>query len=298
MAYKRPRGEHRFASIEHEVLAFWDAHGVFARSLEPGPSQRPFVFYEGPPTANGLPHNGHVLTRVVKDLFPRYKAMRGFHVPRKAGWDTHGLPVEVEVEKELGIHGKAEIERYGVEPFTRRCIESVFRYTEEWERLTRRIGFWIDLPSAYVTYHRAYVESVWWALSELHRKGLLYRGHKVVWWWPQGGTALSSAEVGLGYKTVDDPEVVVRFRSVSRPGVSYLAWTTTPWTLPSNCALAVRADLPYVLARVTRDGTTEKVILAESLVERVLGPVAAPDPEGGDGVTVLERFAGRALAGE
>ncbi len=289
MGYQRPRGEHRFAAVEREILDFWKSHDVFHRSLERTAGGPRFVFYEGPPTANGLPHNGHVLTRVVKDLFPRYRAMRGCDVPRKAGWDTHGLPVEVEVEKELGIHGKEEIERYGVEPFTRRCIESVFRYTEEWERLTERIGFWIDLPSAYVTFHRPYVESVWWALAELHRKGLLYRGHKVVWWWPQGGTALSSAEVGLGYKTVDDPEVIARFRSTTRPGVSYLAWTTTPWTLPSNCALAVRSDLEYVLAEVTRDEKVERVIVAAALVERVLGP---------EGVTVLERFPGRALVGE
>ena len=289
MAYQRPRGDHRFSAVERDVLDFWRDADVFHRSLESRRGGPRFVFYEGPPTANGLPHNGHVLTRVVKDLFPRYKAMRGFDVPRKAGWDTHGLPVEVEVEKELGIHGKAEIEAYGIEPFTRRCIDSVFRYTKEWEELTRRIGFWIDLPSAYVTFHKSYVESVWWALSELHRKGLLYRGHKVVWWWPQGGTALSSGEVGLGYKTVDDPAVVARFRSVARPGVSYLAWTTTPWTLPSNCALAVRADLEYVRARIERDGAREDVIVAAALVEKICGA---------EGVEIVERFPGSALVGE
>ncbi len=290
MPYARPRGEHRFAETERRILEFWKEKDVFRRSLalrEGGPR---FVFYEGPPTANGLPHNGHVLTRVIKDLFPRFRAMRGYDVPRKAGWDTHGLPVEVEVEKELGIHGKDEIERYGVEPFTKRCIESVFRYTEEWERLTERIGFWIDLSAAYVTFHRSYVESVWWALSELHRKGLLYRGHKVVWWWPQGGTALSSAEVGLGYREVDDPEVIVRFRSRSRPGVSYLAWTTTPWTLPSNVALAVRPDMDYVLAEVDDgSGGRERVIVAASLAEQVLA---------GKEWRELERFPGRALVGE
>ncbi|NJN64753.1 MAG: isoleucine--tRNA ligase [Acidobacteria bacterium] len=289
MPYSRPRGEHRFADIEREILRYWKERAIFHRSLEKTRDGKRFVFYEGPPTANGLPHNGHVLTRVVKDLFPRYRSMRGEHVPRKAGWDTHGLPVEVEVEKELGIHGKGEIEAYGVEPFTKRCIESVFRYTEEWERLTERIGFWVDLPQAYVTFHRPYVESVWWALRELFRKDLLYRGHKVVWWWPQGGTALSSAEVGLGYREVDDPEVIARFRSLSRPGVSYLAWTTTPWTLPSNIALAVRADLDYVLARVVRDGAAEQVIIAAALREAVLG---------GADVEILATFRGEALVGE
>jgi isoleucyl-tRNA synthetase len=227
---------------------------------------------------------------VVKDLFPRYRAMRGYDVPRKAGWDTHGLPVEVEVEKELGIHGQEEIRSFGLEPFAARCIESVFRYTEEWERLTERIGFWIDLGEAYVTYHKQYVESVWWALAELFRKGLLYRGHKVVWWWPQGGTALSAGEVGLGYRTVDDPEVVVRFVSKTRPEVSYLAWTTTPWTLASNVALAVSEQLEYALVRVPReDGTDEQVILASSTLEEIIG-----DREH----EVLETMPGSALVGE
>ncbi|RMF74408.1 MAG: isoleucine--tRNA ligase, partial [Acidobacteria bacterium] len=290
MPYARPRGEHRFAAVEREILRFWKERDIFRRSLERTAAGPRFVFYEGPPTANGLPHNGHVLTRVVKDLFPRHRSMRGFHVPRIAGWDTHGLPVEVEVEKELGLKGKREIEEYGVEPFTRRCIESVFRYTEQWERLTERIGFWVDLEQAYVTFHRPYVESVWWALSELFRRGLLYRGHKVVWWWPQGGTALSAGEVGLGYRETDDPEVIVRFRSLSRDGVSYLAWTTTPWTLPSNVALAVDPDLEYVLAEVRREGAPpEKVIVAAPLAGQVLGD---------EGVTVLERMPGRALVGE
>jgi isoleucyl-tRNA synthetase len=289
-AYQRPRGEHRFAEIEREILRFWKANDVFERSLRQNADGPRFVFYEGPPTANGLPHNGHVLTRVVKDLFPRYKAMRGYDVPRKAGWDTHGLPVEVEVEKELDIHGQEEIQSYGLEPFAAKCIESVFRYTEEWERLTERIGFWIDLGEAYVTYHKQYVESVWWALAELFRKGLLYRGHKVVWWWPQGGTALSSGEVGLGYKTVDDPEVVVRFVSRSRPDVAYLAWTTTPWTLASNVALAVSEDLEYSLVRVTReDGEVDKVILASSTIGEIIGEREHE---------VLETMPGSALVGD
>ncbi|WP_426754637.1 isoleucine--tRNA ligase [Myxococcus sp. Y35] len=252
-----------FPSEERRIQAFWKDRRIFERSLEAREGAPSFVFYEGPPTANGLPHNGHVLTRVIKDLFPRYKTMTGHYVPRKAGWDTHGLPVEVEVEKELRIHGKAEIERYGVEPFTERCIESVFRYTSEWERLTERIGFWVDLNQAYVTYHRQFVESVWWALAELHRKGLLYQGHKVVWWWPQGGTALSAAEVGLGYKTVDDPSVYVAFPLRDTPDTALVVWTTTPWTLPSNMYAAVNPGVDYV----TVDAGERKLIVAAALRE-------------------------------
>src|SRR6476619_6105927 len=232
--FERVPTELDFPKEEREILSFWKEARIFEKSLERTAKGQPFVFYEGPPTANGLPHNGHVLTRVIKDLFPRYKTMRGYHVARKAGWDTHGLPVEVEVEKELRIHGKAAIEEYGVEPFAKKCIESVFRYTKEWEELTNRVAFWVDLESAYVTYHRSYVESVWWALSELFKKGLLYQGHKVVWWWAQGGTALSSGEVGLGYKDVDDPSVFVAFPLEGEDNTSLAVWTTTPWTLPSN----------------------------------------------------------------
>ncbi|AEI64976.1 isoleucine--tRNA ligase [Corallococcus macrosporus] len=252
-----------FPSDERRIQAFWKDRRIFERTLETREGAPSFVFYEGPPTANGLPHNGHVLTRVIKDLFPRFKTMTGHYVPRKAGWDTHGLPVEVEVEKELRIHGKAEIERYGVEPFTERCIESVFRYTSEWERLTERIGFWVDLNQAYVTYHRPFVESVWWALAELHRKGLLYQGHKVVWWWPQGGTALSAAEVGLGYKTVDDPSVYVAFPLRDTPDTALVVWTTTPWTLPSNMYAAVNPNVDYV----TVDAGERKLIVAAALRE-------------------------------
>jgi isoleucyl-tRNA synthetase len=255
-----------FPKEEREVLRFWQDRGIFEKTLtKPSPRGR-FVFYEGPPTANGLPHNGHVLTRVIKDVFPRYKTMRGWAVPRKAGWDTHGLPVEVEVEKELHLHGKAAIEAYGVEPFVRKCIESVFRYTEEWEELTTRVGFWVDLRDAYVTYYRSYVESVWWALGELFDKGLLYQGHKVVWWWAQGGTALSAGEVGQGYKAVDDPSVYVRFPLVV-PGeedVSLLVWTTTPWTLPSNMYAAVRADLDYAVVRSAKGA---RYVVAQALVD-------------------------------
>ena len=234
-----------FPRYEGEILRLWQERGVFEQSQRVTEGAPRFVFYEGPPTANGVPHNGHVLTRVMKDLFPRYKSMRGFQVLRKAGWDTHGLPVEVEVEKELRIHGKAAIEEYGVEPFVSRCISSVFRYTSEWERLTKRIGFWVDVPGAYVTFHKSFVESEWWALSQLHKKGLLYQGHKVVWWWAQGGTALSSAEVGLGYKSVDDPSLYVAFPLLDAPDTALVVWTTTPWTLPSNWYAAVRGECEY-----------------------------------------------------
>jgi isoleucyl-tRNA synthetase len=251
-----------FPEVEGKIRAFWKEQGIFHESLRRREGAPRFVFYEGPPTANGLPHNGHALTRVMKDVFPRYKTMRGFHVPRKAGWDTHGLPVETEVEKELRISGKAAIEEYGVERFVRRCLESVFRYTEEWARFTEQLGFWVDLDEAYVTFHRPYVESVWWALAQLHERGLLYRGHKVVWWWAQGGTALSAAEVGQGYKTVDDPSVYVRFPLCDEPDTSLLVWTTTPWTLPSNMFAAVKADTPYAVVREE----TGRLIVAEALL--------------------------------
>jgi isoleucyl-tRNA synthetase len=255
-----------FPKEERAVLAFWKERRVFEASLEQRKDAPAFVFYEGPPTANGLPHNGHVLTRVIKDLFPRYKTMRGYSVPRKAGWDTHGLPVEVEVEKELRIHGKAAIEDYGVERFIAKCVESVFRYTSEWEHLTERVGFWVDLKEAYVTYHKSYVESVWWALSELFKKGLLYQGHKVVWWWAQGGTALSSGEVGLGYRQVDDPSIYVAFPLALPMGgeeVSLLVWTTTPWTLPSNMYVAVHASFEYA---IVRDEAGRRFVVARDLV--------------------------------
>jgi isoleucyl-tRNA synthetase len=262
------RSELDFPGDESRILAYWKSHGIFKKTLRAetratGPSKGTFVFYEGPPTANGMPHNGHVLTRAVKDVFPRYQTMRGFDVPRKAGWDTHGLPVEVEVEKELGIHGKAAIEEYGIKPFIAKCIDSVFRYTDAWEKLTDKIGFWVDLDTAYVTYHKSYVESVWWALSELHKKGLLYRGHRVSWWWPQGGTALSALEVGQAYKTVDDPSVFVAFPLVDEPDTALVAWTTTPWTLPSNGYAAVNPKFDYVVV----DGGDRKLIVAAALRE-------------------------------
>jgi isoleucyl-tRNA synthetase len=291
-----------FPKEEGETLRFWKERGIFEKTLQKPAPNGPFVFYEGPPTANGVPHNGHVLTRVIKDLFPRYKTMRGYTVPRKAGWDTHGLPVEVEVEKELRIHGKAAIEEYGVEPFVKKCIESVFRYTREWESLTDRVAFWADLNQAYVTYHRSYVESVWWALGELFKKGLLYQGHKVVWWWAQGGTALSAGEVGQGYRSVEDPSVYVAFPLVDaraigvdrdaageaggEGAVSLLVWTTTPWTLPSNMYAAVHPGFDYALVRAV-DG--RRFVMARALVDGLAAKV---------GELAIERgFKGRELVG-
>src|SRR5687767_6743254 len=271
-----------FPQREVEILQFWKEHDTYHKTLRAREGAPPFVFYEGPPTANGMPHPGHCLTRAIKDLFPRYKTMRGYRCERKAGWDTHGLPVEVEVCKELGIHAKEEIEAYGIEPFIHKCQQSVWRYMQEWRRLTERLGFWVDLEDAYVTYHQSYVESVWWSLKNLFDRGLLYQGHKIVWWWAQGGTALSAGEVGQGYREVADPSVYVLFplvdegtgdrgqgtltRSASEGGpTSLLVWTTTPWTLPSNQFAAVHPDLDY--ATVEDAETGQKIVMAAALVE-------------------------------
>lgn len=253
-----------FPELEKRILELWKQRRVFDRSLAESEGKPNFVFYEGPPTANGLPHNGHVLTRVIKDLFPRYKTMRGYHVERRAGWDTHGLPVEVEVEKELRIRGKDAILEYGVDRFAKKCLQSVFKYTEEWEHLTERIGFWVDLDEAYVTFHKSYVESVWWALSQLFQKKLLYKGHKVVWWWAQGGTALSAGEVGGSYREVDDPSAYVRF-PLKGEDASLVVWTTTPWTLPSNMFAAVHPDFDYAYVK---DGD-DTLVIAKELVETI-----------------------------
>jgi len=259
-----------FPTLETEVLEFWARRQIYEQSLARRRGCPKFVFYEGPPTANGMPHPGHCLTRAIKDLFPRYRTMRGFYCERKGGWDTHGLPVEVEVCKELGIHSKDEIEAFGVEPFIQKCQQSVWRYMREWERLTERLGFWIHLDDAYVTYHQSYIESVWWSLKNLFERRLLYQGHKIVWWWAQGGTALSSGEVGQGYRQVADPSVYVRFPLLD-DNTSLLVWTTTPWTLPSNQFAAVHPELDY--ATVVDAETGQKLILAAALVETVAGKV-------------------------
>jgi isoleucyl-tRNA synthetase len=269
----RPVPAAAFPQLETEVLDLWRERKIYEKSLQRPAPNGPFVFFEGPPTANGMPHPGHCLTRAIKDLFPRYRTMRGYQCLRKAGWDTHGLPVEVEVCKELGIHSKEEIEAYGIEPFIKKCQESVWRYMKEWERLTERLGFWVDLKQAYVTYHKSFVESVWWSLKTLFDQGLLYQGHKIVWWWAQGGTALSSGEVGQGYRQVADPSVYVRFPLVDEPGTSLLVWTTTPWTLPSNQFAAVHPDLEYVVVEDTHEGKTEKLIVAAALRETLAAKV-------------------------
>jgi len=261
----------KFPELETEIIRFWKEGEIYEKSLRRRQGAPKFVFYEGPPTANGLPHPGHCLTRAIKDLFPRYRTMRGYLCERKSGWDTHGLPVEVEVCKELGIHAKEEIEAYGVEPFIHKCQESVFRYIRQWEQLTERLGFWIHLDDPYVTYHQSYVESVWWSLKNLFDRGLLYQGHKIVWWWAQGGTALSSGEVGQGYREVADPSVYVRLPLVEDPDTSLLVWTTTPWTLPSNQFAAVHPDLEY--STVIDPQTGRKLILASALVEAIAGKV-------------------------
>ncbi|MBA2117770.1 isoleucine--tRNA ligase [Bremerella alba] len=256
-----------FPAMETKVLEYWQQNQIYEKSLEARQGCEPFVFFEGPPTANGMPHPGHCLTRAIKDVFPRYRTMRGYYCERKAGWDTHGLPVEVEVCKELGIHSKEEIESYGIEPFIHKCQASVWRYMQEWRRMTERLGFWVDLDEAYVTYHKSYIESVWWSLKNLYDRGLLYQGHKIVWWWAQGGTALSSGEVGQGYREVADPSVFVRFPLLSEDNTSLLVWTTTPWTLPSNQFAAVHPELDY--ATVEDEESGEKLIVAEALVETI-----------------------------
>ena len=272
-----------FPELEERMLARWREEGVFERSLAEREGAPVWSFYEGPPTANGRPGSHHVLARVFKDVYPRYKTMCGFRVPRKAGWDCHGLPVELEVEKQLGISSKQEIEELGIAEFNRRCRESVFEYVEDWNKLTERIAFWIDLDDPYVTLEDDYIESVWWSLRKLWDDGRLYEGHKVVPYCPRCGTALSSHEVAQGYEDVKDPSIYVRF-PLQDDDASLLVWTTTPWTLPGNVAVAVAPEVTYVRARVGE----ETVILAEPLVERVLG----------EGAEVLERFGGRELVGK
>ncbi len=277
-----------FPQLEEEILRFWRDSKIYEKSLERRRSAGAprFVFYEGPPTANGMPHPGHCLTRAIKDLFPRYRTMRGYLCERKAGWDTHGLPVEVEVCKELGIHSKEDIEKFGIEPFIQKCQQSVWRYMQEWQRMTERIGFWVDLNDAYVTYHQSYVESVWWSLKQLFDRGLLYQGYKIVWWWAQGGTALSAGEVGQGYREVADPSVYVKFPLVSDErtkelgldGASLLVWTTTPWTLPSNQFAAAHPHTEYFLVADRKDDKVEQLIVAAELVD-VIGAKVQRDLE-------------------
>ncbi|MDZ4778703.1 MAG: isoleucine--tRNA ligase [Planctomycetia bacterium] len=272
-------GSVKFPELEARVAKFWKEQGIYQKSLVQRAGAERFVFFEGPPTANGMPHPGHCLTRAIKDLFPRYQTMRGKLCERKAGWDTHGLPVEVEVCKELGIHSKEEIEAYGIEPFIHKCQQSVWRYMQEWERLTKRLGFWVNLDEAYVTYHQSYIESVWWSLKKLFDDGLLYQGYKIVWWWAQGGTALSAGEVGQGYREVADPSVYVRFPLLNEDGTlsdtDLLVWTTTPWTLPSNQFAAVNPALEYAVVDV--EGQERKFVVAVERMADVVAKVSKPE---------------------
>ena len=281
--YNKVSTDLNFVEREKQVLKFWKENNIFEKSMslrEGGPT---FTFYDGPPTANGKPHIGHILTRVIKDIIPRYKSMKGYNVLRKAGWDTHGLPVELEVEKTLGISGKPQIEEYGVEPFIKKCKESVWKYQSEWERMSDRVGYWVDMENPYVTYHNNYIESVWWSLKKIWDQGLLYKGHKIVPYCPRCGTSLSSHEVAQGYKDVKEASVFVKFPVKGENQVYLMAWTTTPWTLPSNVALVVNPDETYVKAKCA----DEVYILAEALAETVLN----------EAYEVLDRMVGKDLVG-
>lgn len=260
--YKKVDASLDFVSREKEIIEFWKQNDVFEKSVKKNEGNREFTFYDGPPTANGKPHIGHVLTRVMKDIVPRYRTMKGYHVLRKAGWDTHGLPVELEIEKKLGLDGKQDIEKYGIEPFIKECKQSVWKYTNEWKNMSDRLGYWVDMDHPYVTYHDDYIESVWWALKTINEKGLLYKGYKIVPYCPRCGTALSSHEVAQGYKDVKEKSVYVKFKVKGRENTYFLVWTTTPWTLPSNVALCMNANSDYV--EISANG--ENYILAEALV--------------------------------
>ncbi len=279
--YKKVSTDLNFVEREKKILEFWNEHNIFKKSIEIRKDGPTYTFYDGPPTANGKPHIGHVLTRVIKDLIPRYRTMKGYKVLRKAGWDTHGLPVELEVEKLLGLDGKDQIEEYGLEPFIQKCKESVWKYKEMWEDFSGKVGFWADMDNPYVTYHNDYIESVWWSLKQIWDKGLLYKGHKIVPYCPRCGTPLSSHEVAQGYKDVKEKSVIARFKVKDKEKEYILAWTTTPWTLPSNVALAVNPKEKYLKVKVKDN----YYILAEALAEKVIG----------DDYEIIEQYVGKDL---
>jgi len=281
VTFKQIKEDFNYPQMEKRILSFWKENKIFEKSLQIRKDAPLFVFYEGPPTANGKPGVHHVISRTIKDLICRYKTMRGFRVDRKAGWDTHGLPVEIEVEKELGLKSKADVEKYGIANFNTKCKESVFRYLKEWDELTERIGYWLDLKDAYITYTNEYIESVWWILSEFYKKGLIYKGHKIVPYCPRCGTTLSSHEVAQGYEEVEDPSVFVKMRLEDIEDTYLLVWTTTPWTLISNVALAVHPDVEYV--KIEHKG--EKLILGKPLLDKAIQ---------GE-YKILEEFKGKAL---
>ena len=285
-----------FAEREQDVLKFWRDNKIFEKSVELRDNAPVFTFHDGPPTANGKPHIGHVITRAVKDLFPRYKTMKGYQVLRKAGWDTHGLPVELEVEKLLGISGKPEIEKYGVEPFIQQCKESVWKYEGLWREMSERVGFWADMDHPYVTYHNNYIESVWWALSEIFKQNLIYKSYRVVPYCPRCGTPLSSHEVAQGYKDITEDSAYVAFKVAGNDSEYLLAWTTTPWTLPSNVGLCVNAKEEY--AKVAQGGKV--YILAKALIEEVMGPATLKNNETEEieeNYKILETCKGKDLEG-
>ena len=286
--FRKVSTDMNFVDREKEIVKFWKEEDIFNKSLKLREGCPTYTFYDGPPTANGKPHIGHVLTRVIKDMIPRYRTMKGNYVPRKAGWDTHGLPVELEVEKHLGLNGKDQIEEYGMEPFIEQCKESVWKYKGMWEDFSGTVGFWADMENPYVTYHDDYIESEWWALKEIWNKGLLYKGFKIVPYCPRCGTPLSSAEVSQGYKTVKERSAIARFKAAGED-TYFLVWTTTPWTLPSNVALCVNPSDTYVKVKCA-DGYT--YILAEALADTVLGKFASEDKPAYE---VLERWTGKEL---
>ena len=271
-----------FVEREKKTEKFWEDNHIFQKSIDERKEGEVYTFYDGPPTANGKPHIGHVLTRVIKDMIPRYRTMKGYKVLRKAGWDTHGLPVELEVEKKLGLDGKEQIEEYGLEPFIKQCKESVWKYKGMWEDFSGTVGFWADMDDPYVTYDNNFIESEWWALKQIWEKGLLYKGHKIVPYCPRCGTPLSSHEVAQGYKDVKERSATAKFIVKGEENTYFLAWTTTPWTLPSNVALCVNPVETYVKIKVG----DEKFILAEALVEANF-----PDTE----YEVVEKYVGTDL---
>lgn len=261
--YNKVDSKFDFVNNELEILKFWKENKIFEKSMKKNEGKEVYSFYDGPPTANGVPHIGHILTRSIKDIFPRYKCMKGFYVPRVAGWDTHGLPVELEVEKQFGMDGKKDIEKFGIEPFIQKCKESVWKYKKMWEDLTDRVAYWVDMENPYITYDNNYIESVWWSLSEMHKKGLIYKGYKIVPYCPRCGTALSSHEVAQNYQDVKEKSAFVNFELKNEKNTYFVAWTTTPWTLPSNVALCVHPELTYV--KIEKD--EKKYILAQTRVD-------------------------------
>ena len=289
--YQKVSTNLNFVDREKETEKFWRENDIFQKSMKAREGCPTYTFYDGPPTANGKPHIGHVLTRVIKDMIPRYRTMKGYMVPRKAGWDTHGLPVELEVEKMLGLNGKEQIEEYGIEPFIEKCKESVWKYKGMWEDFSGTVGFWADMDNPYVTYDDNFIESEWWALNEIWKKGLLYKGFKIVPYCPRCGTPLSTAEVSQGYKTVKERSAIVRFK-VTGEDAYFLAWTTTPWTLPSNVALCVNPDEEYVKVKAA-DGYT--YYMAKALLDTVLSSRLANEENGNKAYEILETYKGRDL---